>query len=68
MGVYLLVFAILWAWEIPGLLAGSVDNRLAGNLPYTLTCFVLSLAMVVAVATGGRRGAVGEREPEEELV
>lgn len=68
MGVYLLVFAILWASEIPGLLSGSVDNRLAGNLPYTLTCFVLSLAMVVAVATGGRRGAVGEREPEEELV
>lgn len=67
-GVYLLVFAILWSTEIPGLLSDSVDDRLAGDLPYTLVCFVLSIAIVAAVATGGRVGVAGGLESEKEKV
>ncbi|MBD0022575.1 hypothetical protein GII33_13755 [Gordonia pseudamarae] len=65
---YCVVFAVLWASELPGLLSGSVDERLAANVPYTLACFVLVIVFTAAVATGGRVDAPREPAVESETV
>ncbi|HQV17679.1 MAG TPA: hypothetical protein PLC22_05060 [Gordonia sp. (in: high G+C Gram-positive bacteria)] len=67
-GAYCAVFAGLWGSELPGLPAGSVDERVAGSVPYALACFVLAVVFTVGVATGGRVAAVRDPVVEKEMV
>ena len=58
--VYLIVLAVLWASALPDFVGAhdgmTRDQTPIGNAPYTLLCFVASVACIAAVLVPVRRG------------